>query len=135
CSIAGSRSTIASNARGQSSSVPSSSPIRCSGKTRQMMSDLCTPRGPVVRRVLAPDVELVPDALLGEERREVVRLLERPRRVLPRTPADDEQQVDLRAQPVQMVAAETDDVIGWVVEVDGVAALAPADRGDVVDPR
>ena len=99
------------------------------------MSDLRSPRGPVVRRVLAPDVELVPDALLGEERGEAVRLLERPGRVLPRTPADDEQQADLRAQPVQMVAAETGDVVGRVVEVDGVAAFAPADGRDVVDAR
>src|SRR5205823_371775 len=104
-------------------------------KTRQMMSDLRTPRRPVVRRILAPDVELVPDALLGEERGEAVRLLERPGRVLPRTPADDEQQADLRAQPVQMVAAETGDVVGRVVEVDGVAAFAPADGRDVVDVR
>jgi len=37
-----------------------------------MMSDLRAPRGPVVRRVLAPDVELVPDALLGEERGDAV---------------------------------------------------------------
>src|SRR5213593_396841 len=104
CSIAGSRSTIASNARGQSSSVPSSSPIRCSGKARQMMSDLRPPRGPVVRRILAPDVELVADALRREQRGEAVRLLERSGGVLPRAPADDEQQAHARAQPLEVVA-------------------------------
>src|SRR5690348_6600907 len=104
--MAGSRSTIASNARGQSSSVPSSSPIRCScsRKARQMMSDLGPPRGPVVRGVLAPHVELVPEALLRKQRGEPVRLVERSGRVLPGAATDDEDEVGLRAEPLEMVA-------------------------------
>src|SRR5438105_5573325 len=135
CSIGDNRSTIASNARGQSSSVPSSSPIRCSGKARQMMSDLCAPCRPVMRGVLAPHVELVPDALLGQLSGEAMGLLEGAGGVLPGAAADHEQETGARAQPVEVVAAEPGDVVGGVVEVDRVAALAPADRRDVVDPR
>ena len=38
-----------------------------------------------------------------------------------------------RAQPVEVVAVQVGDVVGRVVEVDGVAALAAALDGDVVD--
>ena len=71
-----------------------------------MVRDLALPCGPVVRRVLAPYVQLVRDPFPGEERREPVRGLERAGRVLPGAAADDEHQVDLRAQPVEVVAVQ-----------------------------
>jgi hypothetical protein len=92
-----------------------------------MMSDLRPPRRPVVRGVLAPHVELVAEALLREQGGEPVRLLERAGRVLPGAAADDEQEVGLRTEPFEVVAVQAGDVVGRVVEVDGVAALAPAD--------
>src|SRR5690348_4055799 len=92
CSIGGSRSTSASNARGQSSSVPSSRPIRCSDKAWQMVGDLGAPCGPVVWGIFTPDVELVPNPLPREHLREARRLLERAGRVLPHAAADGEQQ-------------------------------------------
>src|SRR5215218_2614664 len=103
CSIGGRRATSASNAVGQSSSVPRRSPIRCSGKARQMMRDLRAPSGPVVRYVPPPDVELVTDAFLREQRREPPRLVESAGRVLPRALTDDEQQARAGAQPLQVV--------------------------------
>src|ERR1700748_2421586 len=70
------RRRISSNALGQSSSVPSSNPIRCleavtidlhSAESWQVMGELGAPGRPVVRHVEAPQVELMPDALAGEE--------------------------------------------------------------------
>src|SRR4051812_38653635 len=128
--------TSASKAPGQSSSVPSSRPTsgwRSSDKAGQMMRDLRAPRRPVVRHVVPPKVELVPEALLPEQGREPFRRLERARRVLPLALAADEQQRDAGAEPLEMVAQQVLDVVDRVVEVRGVAALAPADDGDVVD--
>src|ERR1044072_2706135 len=98
-----------------------------------MMRDLGAPRGPVVRRVVPPEIELVPDPLLAEQPREAPRALERARRVLPLALARDQEQGDLPAGAGAAVAAEVLDVVGRVVEVDGAAALASADDGDVVD--
>src|SRR5690606_33117741 len=75
------RRTIASKAVGQSSSVPSSSPIRCRfngpppshrlgvglGQAVQVVGELAAPPRPVVGHVVPPHVELVRDALLGEQ--------------------------------------------------------------------
>src|SRR5919106_4288926 len=99
-----------------------------------MMSELRSPRRPVVRHVVAPEVELVPDSLPREQLREPARALERAGRVLPPALPAAEQQADAGAQPVEVVAAEVDDVVHRVVEVGGVAALpAAADDRDVVD--
>src|ERR687888_709648 len=103
------RAISVSYAADQSSSVPSSSPIRWVGissshEAWQMVGDLALPRRPVVRHVVTPQVELVPDPLPREDAGESLRALERPGRVLPHALAADEQQVDLRAQPVQVLA-------------------------------
>src|SRR3954452_18014221 len=100
-----------------------------------MMRNLRAPCGPFVWHVVAPDVELVPDALRGEQRGEPASMLERAGRVLPRALSDHEQQSDLRAEPLEMIAVEPGDVVGRVVEVGLVAALAPAHDRDVVDAR
>src|SRR5215469_16293510 len=71
-----SRRRISSNAVGQSSSVPSSNPIKClvavkgpsSNESRHVVGHLGAPGRPVVRDVVAPYVELVPDTLLGQQR-------------------------------------------------------------------
>src|SRR5438067_13082410 len=107
---------------------------RSSDKARQMMSDLRAPRRPVVRDVVPPEVELVPDPLRSEQAREPLRRLERARRALPLALAADEEQRYLRAEPVEVVAVAVLDVVQRVVEVDGFPALAPADDRDVVDP-
>src|SRR5579885_2644358 len=122
------RATSASNAAGQSSSVPSSRPItksltRASQEPRQMMRDLPPPRRPVVRHVVTPQVELVPDPLLREQRREAAGGLERAGRVLPLALAAHEQQRRRTAQPLEMVAVQMHDVVHRVVEVAGLAAL------------
>src|SRR6476646_11442693 len=136
-----SRETSASNARGQSSSVPISNPIRCSAiscnpprswEPWQMMRDLASPRRPVVRDVVAPEVDLAGDALLVEQRAEAPRRVERAGRVLPLPLSADEQDRDVIPQPAQVVAAQVRDVVHRVVEVDGIALLAPALNRDVV---
>src|SRR5947209_18098221 len=70
-----SRPTSVSNARGQSSSVPSSNPMMCSTsdidrlltEPRQVVGELCAPGRPVVRDVVPPQVQLMFDALVGEQ--------------------------------------------------------------------
>src|SRR3954449_10408346 len=128
------RSTSDSKTRGQSSSVPSSRPMRRSDIPGENMSDLALPGRPVVRRVVAPDLEVVRDALLAEEAGEALGRLERAGRVFPGAPADDEDEVHLAAQPVEVVAVELADVGHRVVEVGGVAGLAPGDARRVVHP-
>ena len=82
--IGPSRASSVSNAVGQSSSVPSSSPIRCvvvvrpSAEPWQMMGELRSPRRPVVRDVVAPEVQLVADALVAEQPREALVLSSAP---------------------------------------------------------
>ena len=100
-----------------------------------MVHELRAPGRPVVRHVVTPDVELVRDPLLPEERREGVRGVERARRVLPHPLPDHERQPDAAPEPVEVVAVEVRDVVHRVVEVHGLAALAPAGLRDVVDAR
>src|SRR2546421_11221385 len=107
--------------------------MRRSDKPGQMMRNLGAPRRPVVRNIVSPEVELVPDPLLRKERGELARRLERARRVLPLALPADEDQADMATQPVEVIAPEVDDVVHRVREVDGVAALTPAPGGDVVD--
>src|SRR4051794_38034217 len=106
--------------------------VRSSAETRQVVRELRAPRRPVVRHVVAPEVDLVTDALLREQAGERLRALQRAGRVLPLALAADQQHADAAAEPVQVLAAHVLDVVGGVVEVGRVAALAPADRGDVV---
>src|SRR5262245_30554325 len=106
--------TNVSNARGQSSSVPSNSPIRCStldlqrmsAEPRQVVRPLGAPGRPVVRDVVPPQVQLVPDALGREQARQVSRGRERAGGVLPLPLAADQQDGQPPAQPVQVVAVE-----------------------------
>src|SRR4051794_37801961 len=120
-----SRETRASNAPGQSSSVPRSKPMRRnSDKAGEMMRDLRPPRRPVVRHVVSPEVELVANVLLAENPCEPLRRLERTRRVLPLTLSAHEHEGRARAQPVEVLALQVLHVVQRVVEVDGVAALA-----------
>src|SRR5262249_8853894 len=128
-----SRATSASNAPGQSSSVPSSSPMsRRSDKAGEMMPDLRAPRRPAGRNVGPPQGQLVRESLRAERRREGVRRLERARRVLPLTLTADEQERRTRAQPVEVVAVKMLRIVQGAVEINRVAALAPADDRDVV---
>src|SRR3954468_8498279 len=135
-SVIGPRRAISvSKAVGQSSSVPSSRPMRCvvssvmqsfrSAEAGQVMGDLRTPRRPVVRDVVAPQVELVTDLLVAETLGETQRAVQRAGRVLPLALPADEQEADARPQPVEVVAAEVRDVLDRAVEVRLVAAVAP----------
>src|SRR4051812_12736818 len=141
-----SRPMSVSNAAGQSSSVPRSSPMRClvsvmrsfrSAEAGEMVGDLRAPRRPVVRDVVAPQVELVADVLVAQALGEAQRALERAGRVLPPALAADEQQAHARAQPLEVIAVEVGDVVDGAVEVRLVAALAPgvAPRRRVVAAR
>src|SRR6202044_1274608 len=137
------RRRISSNARGQSSSVPSSNPIKClesvnvdpqSAKSWHVMGELGAPGRPVVRHVEAPQVELVPDSLPGEQPGELLGAWQRSGGVFPPALAAHQQQADLAAQPVEVVPVQVADVVQRVVEVRLAAALAPAvpGRGVVV---
>src|SRR6185312_8188592 len=97
------------------------------------MGDLPPPRGPVVRNVVPPHVELVTDALLLEEGREASSRVERTGGVLPLALPAHEQEARLAAEPVEVVALQVRDVVDRVVEVDGVAARAAAEERDVID--
>ena len=98
-----------------------------------MVCELRAPRRPVVRDVVAPQVELVAQPLFLQQPGEALGALERAGGVLPLALAADEDHAGAGAQPLEVVAVQVADVVGGVVEVDGVAALAPADGGDVVD--
>src|SRR5215210_9214337 len=98
-----------------------------------MMRDLALPRRPVVRDVVAPEIELVANLLRRKQRRESLRRLERTRRVLPLALSAYEEQRHLGAEPAKVVPVEMLDVVDGVVEVNGVSALAPADDRHVVD--
>src|SRR4051794_7278292 len=135
-SVTGPRRRISvSNAVGQSSSVPSRRPIRWlaevmassfSAEAGQVVGDLRAPGGPVVRDVVALQVELVADALLGQAPAGQERARQRAGGVLPLALAADQQQADPRAQPLEVVAVEVRDVVDRAVEVALLAALAPA---------
>ena len=129
------RRRIASKACGQSSSAPSSSPIRCdvmalpsraSAEAGQVVGDLALPPRPVVGGVVAPDVEVVGDAAFGEQGAHPFGLGQRGGRVgLPGALADGEDDVQPLAQPGEVVAVQLGDVVGGVGEVRRLAALAP----------
>src|SRR3954453_8346372 len=78
---------------------------------------------------MPPQVHLVADALGLEQRGEAPRGVERAGGVLPLALPAYEQKAQLRAEPVEVVAPEVDDVVHRVVEVRGVAALTPAVPG------
>jgi hypothetical protein len=75
-------------------------------------ASLTGPRRPVVRDVVAPQVQLVPDALLVQEMGEVLRALQRARGVLPHALAADEQEARPRADPVEVVAVHRPHLAG-----------------------
>src|SRR5256885_3352879 len=83
----------------------------------QMMSKLGSPGGPVMRDVVSPEIELVPDSLTGEQLRETPRALERAGRVLPLALPADDQQADAGLQPAEVVAVQMRDVVHRVLEV------------------
>src|SRR4029077_2583123 len=103
------RRRISVKAVGQSSSVPSRSPILClvnaylrvSAESRQVMGQLGAPGRPVVRDVIPPQIDFVLDPLVGEQRGKPPGTLQGARGVLPLALAADQQQADLAAQPVQ----------------------------------
>ena len=101
------------------------SDVAPSAEPWQMMSELRTPRRPIVRDVVPPEVQLVADALLREQGGEALRALQRAGRVLPLALPADEQQADAAAQPLEVVAAGVLEVVDRVVEVRRLAALAP----------
>src|SRR5215207_6166849 len=104
-----------------------------SDEPRQVVGELGPPGRPVVGHVVAPQVGLVADALLAQQAVEGLGRLERPGGVLPLALTADQQQRQPAPQPVEVVAAEVGHVIHRAVEVDGVAALAPAELAGVVD--
>ncbi len=77
----------------------------------------------------------MPDALLGEQRVEPQRARQGAARalVLPHPLPADQQQADLAAQPVQVLAVHVRHVVHGVVEVERLAALAPPEVRHVVD--
>src|SRR3954464_4886092 len=89
-----------------------------------MVGDLRAPRRPVVRDVVAPEIELVADALLAQALGEAQRAVERAGGVLPAALPADEQQAHARPQPVEVVAVEVRHVVDRAVEVRLVPALA-----------
>src|SRR5215210_5723178 len=91
----------------------------------EVVRQLGAPRRPVVRELGSPDVELVAQTLVAELPRERLGADARARRVLPLAAPDDEQDAEPRPQPVEVVAVQLRDVVRRVVEVDGVATLAP----------
>src|SRR6516162_34239 len=84
--------------------------------------------------VEAPQVELVPDALAGQQPGEPYGAGQRSSGVLPLALAAYQQQADPAAQPVEVVTVQVTHVVQRVVEVRLGAALAPAlpGRGVVV---
>ena len=79
-----------------------------------------------MRHVVAPEVQLAADPLLAEQAGEPLGAVQRAGRVLPHALAADEQDAQPRAQPVEVVAARVGERVERVVEVGGLAALAPA---------
>src|SRR5438876_212770 len=86
-----------------------------------MMGDLIAPRRPVVDDVVTPEVELDAEALLAEQPGEVLRALERPRRVLPGALAADQQPLVVPGPGVEAVDA---------VHLEAAGLDQPAERVD-----
>src|SRR3954452_4746508 len=78
---------------------------------------------------MPPQVELAAYGLGLEKGGEATRAVERPGGVLPLALSADQEHADLPAQPIQVVALKVGDVIHWVVEVGGFAAVAPSVPG------
>src|SRR5438552_1346019 len=110
-----SRRTSASYARGQSFSVPSSSPMMCSTvssrstQARQVVRELGPPPGPVVRDVVAPQAQLAPDAFVSEQAGHLLRRVQRAGGVLPLALAADQQRREPAAPPAGVLAVEVRD--------------------------
>src|SRR6516225_3766978 len=124
-----SRARISVNALGQSSSVQSSNPIRCLVVTAgsllsrtvlaeagQVVGELGAPGRPVVRHVVAPHVQFVLDAFLGQQRRKALGAVQRSGGVLPLALTDHQQQADLAAQPLEVVTGQMADIVHGVIE-------------------
>src|ERR1700722_15631779 len=131
------RRKISSNALGQSSSVPSSNPIRwrsslmrCSGvssaESRQVVGDLSAPRRPVVRYVVTPQVELVLDTLGRQQPGELPGAFQRAGGVFPLTLAAHKQHAHVVTQPGEMFTVHVPHVVERIVEVRRAASLTPA---------
>ena len=95
----------------------------------QIIRKHLSPPDPVVGDVVAPDVQLVRDVLLREQARQLAGAGLRPGGVLPHALAAHEREVDVMAQPGQVVAVQVRDVRGGVLEIQRVALLAPAVPG------
>src|SRR5580698_6354691 len=133
-----SRLKISVNAVGQSSSVPSSNPIRylvvkagfllsrtVLAESGHVVGELGTPGRPVVGHVVAPYVQFVLDPLLVQQRGEPPGAVQHPGGVLPLALTADQQQAELAAQPLQVIARQVADVVHGVVEVRLGAPFAP----------
>ena len=83
-----------------------------------------------MRHVVPPQVQLVPDALVGQQAGHPARVDGSAPVVSSHMPLPaDQQQATPGAQPVEVVAVQVGHVVQRVVEVQGVAALAPAAPG------
>src|SRR5918997_105900 len=101
-----------------------------------MVRQLRAPGGPVVWNVVSPQVQLVADALLGEEAGETPRALQRSRGVLPLSLPADDQDAEPAPQPLPVIALHVREIVHRAVEVRRVAALTPAvPRGRAVVAR
>src|SRR5260370_19258650 len=124
-----SRLRISVNAVGQSSSVPSSNPIRylvvkagsllsrtVLAESGHVVGELGTPGRPVVGHVVAPHVQFVLDPFLVQQRGDPPGPVQRPGGVLPLALTADQQQADLPPQPLQVAAPPAADVFQRVFE-------------------
>ena len=108
--------------------------LRSSDEPRQMVRDLAPPRRPVVRDVVAPEVDLVPECPSRRAARRSGCVESSAPVVSSHCPWPQTRTSEACAsQPVEMVAVEVRDVVHRVVEVDRFAALAATLDGHVVD--
>ena len=92
----------------------------------QVVRELAPPPRPVVGHVVSPHVQLVRDVLLGQQPGQRAGAGLGAGGVLPHALPADQPQVHLPAQPVQVLAVQPGDVLDRGVEVERLAALAPA---------
>src|SRR5665809_151424 len=88
------------------------------------MRDLVSPRGPVMRNVVPPQVEFVSEPLGVQTRCERLRAIESTRGVLPLTLPADEKKAHPPAQPLEVIALQVRDVVHRVVEIEGIVTPA-----------
>src|SRR5580698_1975827 len=100
-----------------------------SAEPGQVMSQLSPPGWPVVRHIGSPQVQFVRNLPPGQQGGEMPGASQRAGRVLPLALAADQQQTDPLPEPVQVLAAQVNDVVDRVVEVGRQAALPPAIPG------